>query len=57
VSSIGGDNLLGLGSAWGSGIFFSVEAGIRYFFSPNLALRALLGFGVTYIVIGIDFGL
>ena len=44
-------------SAWGSGIFFSLQAGARYFFSDNLALRALLGFGITYIVVGLDFGI
>jgi hypothetical protein len=44
-------------SGWGSGIFFSLQAGARYFFSDNLALRALLGFGITYIVVGLDFGL
>jgi len=56
VSSIG-DNTFNYGSAWGSGIFFSLQAGARYFFSDNLALRALLGFGITYIVVGLDFGI
>jgi hypothetical protein len=44
-------------SSWGSGVFFSANAGARYFFSKSLALRALLGLGVTYIVVGVDFGL
>jgi hypothetical protein len=53
-----GDQGQGLySSSWGSGVFFAGNAGARYFFSKSLALRALLGFGVTYIVVGIDFGL
>ena len=43
--------------AWGSGVYFSGDAGIRYFFSPTMAARAQLGFGVTYLVLGLDFGL
>jgi hypothetical protein len=44
-------------NSWGSGVFFAGNAGARYFFSKSLALRALLGFGVTYIVVGVDFGI
>lgn len=51
-SGIGGGTNL-----YPSSIFFSMEAGARYFFSPNFALRALLGFGITYIVVGVDFAL
>ena len=43
--------------AYGSGIFFAANAGARYFFSQALALRALVGFGLTTFVLGIDFGL
>jgi hypothetical protein len=32
-------------------------AGVRYFFSPNFAARAMLGFGVTFVTVGVDFGL
>jgi hypothetical protein len=56
VSAIG-DNTLNYGSGWGSGIYISGNAGIRYYLSPAMALRAQAGFGVTYLVLGLDFGL
>ena len=40
-----------------SAVFFSLEGGVRYFFSPNFALRALVGFGITYVVVGVDWAL
>jgi hypothetical protein len=52
----GDENSL-FGSAWGSGVYFAGNAGVRYYFSPNLAARAQLGFGITYLVVGVDFGL
>ncbi len=42
---------------WNSGVYFAGNAGARYFFSRSLALRALLGFGVTFFVVGVDFGI
>src|SRR4051812_9259871 len=56
VSAQGDDNPFST-SAWGSGVYFAGNAGIRYFFSPNFAARAQLGFGITYLVVGVDFGL
>jgi hypothetical protein len=44
-------------SSWGSGIWIAGNAGARYFFSPGLAARALVGFGLTTLVLGVDFGL
>jgi hypothetical protein len=44
-------------AGWGSGMYFSGTAGVRYFFSPTMAARAQLGFGITYLVLGLDFGL
>jgi len=44
-------------SAWGSGVYFAGNAGVRYFFSPAFDARAQLGFGITYLVVGVDFGL
>jgi hypothetical protein len=50
----GGDLFTG---TWSSGISIDATAGARYFFSKSMALRALLGFGVTYLVVGLDFGI
>ncbi len=47
----------GYGNLYPGGIFFTVQAGARYFISPNFALRALLGIGISYIDVGVDFGL
>ena len=33
------------------------NAGARYFFSPNFAARAMLGFGITFFTVGVDLGL
>lgn len=40
-----------------SGLFFNGNAGVRYWFSPNMAARASLGFGsiVSSIILGVDF--
>jgi hypothetical protein len=42
-------------SATSSGIVFGGQAGIRYFLSPNLALYGQVGFGITYLKVGVDF--
>jgi hypothetical protein len=55
-TSYSGDPLFN-NSAYGSGIIFAGNAGARYFFSPNFAARALAGFGLTWLVLGVDFGL
>ncbi|MCW8848941.1 MAG: hypothetical protein OQJ81_03105 [Melioribacteraceae bacterium] len=41
----------------GGGLFFNGNAGVRYWFSPNMAGRATFGFGnlVSSIVLGVDF--
>jgi hypothetical protein len=44
-------------SPWGNGIFIAPTAGARYFFSPNFAARAQLGFSISYLVLGVDFGI
>ena len=43
--------------SWGSGVGFDLNAGARYFFSKNMALRALLGYNTAFLVVGIDFGI
>ncbi|MEI8135585.1 MAG: hypothetical protein WCH46_11025 [bacterium] len=50
-SALGGVNL------YPSTVTLQGNAGARYFFSPNLAGRALVGFGISYITVGVDFGL
>jgi hypothetical protein len=51
-------NGVGSGIAtYGSGIFFAGDAGARYFFSPAIAARAMVGFGLEWLVIGVDFAL
>ena len=42
---------------WNSGVYFAANAGARYFLSKALALRAQVGFGVTFFVFGVDFGI
>ncbi len=39
------------------GLFFNGNAGVRYWFSPNMAARATFGFGnlVSSIIVGVDF--
>jgi hypothetical protein len=52
------DNEPGVSSTWSanaSQIVFGGQAGIRYFFSPSIALYAQAGFGITYVKAGIDF--
>lgn len=43
--------------SWSSGIYVAGNVGARYYLSSAMALRALLGFGSTYLVVGIDFGI
>ena len=33
------------------------SAGVRYFISPNFAARAMAGFGLTFLTLGVDFGI
>ena len=41
----------------GGGVFFNGNAGVRYWFSPNMAARIGFGFGnlVSSLIIGVDF--
>ncbi len=41
--------------SWSSGIYIAGNAGIRYFFNPNIAARALVGFGLSLLALGVDF--
>ncbi|MGD0339364.1 MAG: hypothetical protein ABSB78_11315 [Bacteroidota bacterium] len=50
-----GTEYAGWSSAYGSGIIFGGQAGIRYFLSPSLALYGQVGFGITYLKVGVDF--
>ena len=42
-------------SSYGSGIFITGQLGARYFFSPNMAIRAEYGFGYMPFAVGFDF--
>ena len=55
--SYSGPSIFGLNSSYGSGIIPAGNAGARYFLSPALALRAQLGFGLEFLVVGVDFAL
>ncbi len=56
-SSWDGPSGLGDSSDSSGGLFFNGNAGCRYWFSPNMAARASLGFGsiVSSIILGVDF--
>jgi hypothetical protein len=44
------------GSAgYSSGIYITGQVGVRYFFSPNLAAQARLGFGASLLSVGLDY--
>lgn len=44
-------------AASASGIYFGIQGGIRYFFSPNVAGRLMVGNAVSFLTLGVDFGL
>ncbi len=44
-----------LSAEYSSGLLFGGQAGIRYFLSPTLALYGQVGFGITYLKVGVDF--
>ena len=50
-----GYNNLGLGSPTAGGFTLGGSAGIRYFFSDNLAAQARVGFGFYILAVGIDY--
>lgn len=41
----------------GSRVFLGGQAGGRYFFRENMSALALVGFGASYLTLGMDFGL
>lgn len=49
-----GNNING-GGHYGSGAGFTLYLGGRYFFTPNIAAFAELGYGVSYLTLGIGF--
>ncbi len=49
------DQSWGAFSPTSSGITFGGQAGLRYFLSPSLALYGQVGFGITYLKVGVDF--
>ncbi len=57
TSSWDGPSGFGDNSDSSGGIFFNGNAGVRYWFSPNMAARASLGFGgiVSSLILGVDF--
>lgn len=42
-------------AGYNSGIFVAGDVGIRYFFQPNFAIQARLGFGSSLVSAGIDY--
>ena len=40
-----------------SAFYFGIQGGLRYFFSPNLAGRVMIGNTGSYITLGVDFAL
>ena len=52
----GGDNVTGY-SAAGSGVIWSWFLGGRYYFNDNLAVMMELGYGISYLNIGVAFHL
>ncbi len=52
-----GPDVFGWSPTWNSGVQFVGNAGIRYFFNPNMAIRAQVGFGLALLAIGLDFGI
>lgn len=44
-------------SSYVSEVYEVVQAGARYFFSPNLAAQARIGFGVSWLSLGVDYKL
>jgi hypothetical protein len=42
---------------YNSGVFLAAQAGMRYFFSPNIDFRAELGIGYMPLGVGVDFRL
>lgn len=57
TSWVGEGSSFGYSGSWGSGIYFAGDAGVRYFFSPAFDARAQAGFGMTWLVVGVDFKL
>ena len=53
----GPESIVGYSYAYSSGIQIAGNAGIRYFFSPAMAARAQVGFGLSVLVLGLDFGI
>jgi len=49
-----GNNVNGAGN-YGSSTGFTLYAGGRYFFSENIAAFAELGYGVSYLTVGVAF--
>ena len=43
--------------SYGSGLYFGVQAGARYYFSPNVAGRIMVGNAAAFLTLGVDFGL
>ena len=42
-------------AAYSSGLQLGGQAGLRYFLSPHVALFGQVGFGYTYLKVGVDF--
>ncbi len=45
------------GYSYGSGVYFGIQGGIRYFFSPNVAGRLVVGNAASFLTLGVDFGI
>ena len=47
----------GSGYGYGNGVYLGVQAGMRYFFSPGVAGRVMLGNAASFLTLGVDFAL
>ncbi|HET9137624.1 MAG TPA: hypothetical protein VFO76_13405 [Candidatus Kapabacteria bacterium] len=45
------------GYSYGSGVYLGIQAGMRYFFTPNVAGRVMLGNSASFLTLGVDFGI
>lgn len=53
----GADEIERTSASYSSTVYWNVVAGIRYFFTPNLAAQARLGLGASWLSVGMNFGI
>lgn len=53
----GAEGIGGSSASYSSGLYWSLVAGMRYFFTPNFAGHAKVGLGASLLSLGVNFGL